>query len=124
MARSKHAGNRQQDTGRALPVDVAPRLLGREVRIGELYLAGGLTSYRSAVETERFAAPFGSFAFGILRHTDLPEVAASLAPRRVCMAGAVDGPGGKLEVSAVRKVYGGAHVVVRAEAKWDVEALS
>jgi len=92
--------------------------------IGELYLAGGLISYRSIVETERSSAPFGSFAFGMLQHADLPEVAASLAPRRLCLAGAVDAAGGTLEEAAVRAVYSGAHVVVRPEAKWDVEALT
>ena len=92
--------------------------------IGELYLAGGLISYRSVVETERSSAPFGSFVFGILQHTDLPEVAASLAPRRVCLAGAVDAAGGTLEAAAVRAVYGGEHIAIRPEAKWDAEALA
>jgi hypothetical protein len=92
--------------------------------IGELYLAGGLISHRSVVESERYNAPFGNFVFGILRHTDLPEVAASLAPRRVCLAGAVDGEGGTMTVAAVRAAYGGEHIVVRPEARWDVEALT
>ena len=91
--------------------------------IGELYLAGGLISYRSVVETERYSAPFGNFVFGMLQHADLPEVAAALAPRRVCLAGAVDAAGGALDVGAVRAVYGGEHIAVRAEAKWDAEAL-
>jgi cephalosporin-C deacetylase-like acetyl esterase len=91
--------------------------------IGELYLAGGLISFRSVVETERYSAPFGSFVFGMLQHADLPDVAASLAPRRVCLAGAVDAAGGTLEVAAVRAVYGGEHIVVRGEAIWDAEAL-
>ena len=91
--------------------------------IGELYLAGGLISFQSVVETERYSAPFGSFVFGILQHTDLPDVAAALAPRRVCLAGAVDAAGGTLDVAAVRAAYGGEHVLVRAEAKWDAEAL-
>ncbi len=91
--------------------------------IAELYLAGGLLSFRNVVETERYSAPFGSFVFGILQHTDLPEVAAALAPRRVCLAGTVDATGAALEVSAVRALYGGEHIVIRPEAKWDVEAV-
>jgi dienelactone hydrolase len=91
--------------------------------IGELYLAGGLLSFRNVVETERYSAPFGSFVFGILQHTDLPEAAAALAPRRVCLAGTVDATGVALEVSAVRALYGGEHIVIRPEAKWDVEAV-
>jgi cephalosporin-C deacetylase-like acetyl esterase len=92
-------------------------------KIGELYLASGLISYRSVVQTERYMGPFGSFVFGMLQHTDLPEVAASLAPRRMCLAGALDAEGGTLEVAAVRAVYGGEHVEVRPEAKWDAEAF-
>ena len=91
--------------------------------IREVYLAGGLISYRSVVETEGSSGPFGSFVFGILQHTDLPEVAAALAPRRVCLAGAVDGAGGAMAVAAVRAVYGGDHMVVRPEARWDAEAF-
>ena len=104
----------------------APALLAAAMdpAIGELYLAGGLISYRSIVETERYSAPFASFAFGMLRHTDLPDVAASLAPRRVCLAGAVDGAGDTMEVAAVRAVYGGEHIAVLPEAKWDAEALA
>lgn len=92
--------------------------------IGELYLAGGLISYRNVVETERYNAPFGSFAFGILQHTDLPDVAASLAPRRVYLAGAVDAAGSTMEAAAVRAVYGGEHISIGPEAKWDAEALA
>lgn len=92
--------------------------------IAELHLAAGLISYRSVVETERYSAPFGSFVFGVLRHTDLPDVAASLAPRRVCLAGAVDAAGNTMEVSAVRALHPGDHVVIRADARWDLEALS
>ena len=75
------------------------------------------------VETDKWNAPFGSFVFGILQHTDLPEVAASLAPRRVCLAGAVDGSGMAMEASAVRAAYRGEHVSVLPDAKWDSEAL-
>jgi cephalosporin-C deacetylase-like acetyl esterase len=92
--------------------------------IGELYLAGGLISYRSAVETERLSAPFGSFVFGILQHTDLPDVAASLAPRRVCLAGAMDAAGGAMDSAAVRSIYPGEHITIKPEGKWDAEALT
>ena len=87
---------------------------------------GGMPPERCAgiiYSAERYGAPFGSFVFGMLQHADLPDVAASLAPRRVCLAGAVDAAGGTLEVAAVRAVYGGEHIVVRGEAKWDAEAL-
>ena len=92
--------------------------------IEDLYMAGGLISYRSVVDTERYSAPFGSFAFGLLRHTDLPDVAASLAPRRVLLAGAVDGAGNTMDPAAVRAVYGGPHITVLPQAAWDAEALA
>ncbi|HTQ53989.1 MAG TPA: acetylxylan esterase [Bryobacteraceae bacterium] len=92
--------------------------------IAELYLAGALVSYRSVVETERYTAPFGNFVFGIREYTDLPEVAASLAPRRVALAGTVDAAGNTLPVSAVREIYRGQHIVVRPESRWDLEALA
>jgi len=60
----------------------------------------------------------------MLLHTDLPEVAASLAPRRICLAGAVDAAGAVLAVTAVRTIYPGPHIVVQPGAKWDVEALA
>ncbi len=92
--------------------------------ISELYLNQGLTSFRSVVETERYSAPFGSFVFGMLQHTDLPEVAAALAPRRLCLAGPVDGAGNTMPASAVRAIYRGEHVTIRPDGRWDVEALS
>ena len=92
--------------------------------IAELYLAGGLVSYRSIVETEDYIAPFANFVRGILLHTDLPEVAASLAPRRVCLAGTVSASGELLKAAAVRAVYGDhEHIVLRPEGRWDLEAL-
>ena len=92
--------------------------------ITELYLAGHLVSYRNVIETEQYSVPLSNFTFGMLLHTDLPEVAASLAPRRICLAGAVDAAGAVLAVAAVRTIYPGAHIVVQPGAKWDVEALA
>ena len=39
---------------------------------------------------------------GILLHTDLPQIAASLAPRRVCLAGAVEAAGDRVEADKIR----------------------
>lgn len=92
--------------------------------IAELYLAGHLVSYRNVIETEQYSAPLSNFTFGMLRHTDLPDVAAALAPRRISLAGAVDAMGGTLAAAAVRKIYPGSHIVVQPEAKWDMEAFA
>jgi cephalosporin-C deacetylase-like acetyl esterase len=92
--------------------------------ISEINLAGGLVSYRSVVETERYSAAFANFVFDMLSHTDLPEVAASLAPRRLVLAGTVDGAASTMPVAAVRTVYSGAHIALKDEANWDLESLS
>lgn len=92
--------------------------------IAELYLAGCLVSYRSIIETEACHTPFANFVPGILLHTDLPEVAAALAPRRVCLAGTVNAAGQTMEIAAVRAVYGSpAHITLRPEASWNLGAL-
>jgi dienelactone hydrolase len=94
-------------------------------QIAELYLAGGLVSYRSIVETEQYRAPFANFVPGILRHTDLPETAIALAPRRVCLAGFMNASSDVLDAAALRRIYGDhPHLVMRPEAKWDREALT
>ncbi|HZT33873.1 MAG TPA: acetylxylan esterase [Bryobacteraceae bacterium] len=92
--------------------------------IEELYLSGGLVSYRSIVESEEYGVPFASFLPQVLLHTDLPEVAAGLAPRRVWLAGTVNAVGDTLEPDAVRQIYGGSHITVLAKEQWDVESLS
>ena len=65
--------------------------------IDSLYLAGPLVSFRSVVDTEEFNVPFASFAPNFLRHTDLPEVAATVAPRRIVLAGTVNAAGDRMD---------------------------
>ena len=91
--------------------------------IADVYLNGSLISYRSIVETEAYETPFANFVPGILLHTDLPEIAASLAPRRMRLAGTVNAAGETLDVAAVRAVYKAPHIAIQAEARWDREAL-
>ena len=92
--------------------------------ISELYLAGGLVSFRSIVDAEAYSHSFANFVPGLLRHTDLPDVVASLAPRRVTLAGAVDAQGDAMESSAIRTIHSGGHVVVRDKGDWDLDTLS
>ena len=92
--------------------------------IQSLYLSAGLASYQSIVENERYTAAFVNFAPRILEHTDLPEVAASIAPRRVILAGAVSGSGAAMDTAAVRRLYEkGGNIEVRGEGAWDLAAL-
>ncbi|HET9320824.1 MAG TPA: alpha/beta hydrolase family protein, partial [Bryobacteraceae bacterium] len=92
--------------------------------ITELYLAGGLVSFRNIVDTENYDHSFANFVPGLLRHTDLPDVAAALAPRPVTLAGTVDAEGRAMESAAVHGIYSGSHVKIRDKADWDIGALS
>jgi len=99
-----------------------------EPAIDALYLAGGLSCFANIVQTENYRHPFANFVPGILAQTDLPEMAARLAPRRVTIAGPVDGGGEPLNIEAARKVYTsslvGGHLNVRENPDWNVEALA
>jgi dienelactone hydrolase len=92
-------------------------------RIDGLYLSGGLASFRDIVDTEIYNQPFGNFVPGLLNHTDLPEVAASIAPRRIVLAGAVNANGGTAKVDTLRGLYAGAHIATEPDATWTVDKL-
>jgi len=88
-----------------------------------LYLAGGLISYQNLLETEYYRQPLASFAWDLFRRTDLPLLAAQAAPRRVHLAGALDGSGNALDLSLVRHIYSGQNVQFSALPAWDEAAL-
>ncbi|MBL8229502.1 MAG: prolyl oligopeptidase family serine peptidase [Bryobacterales bacterium] len=122
----------RSDFGR-LPLHVAargmltvPALFAASIEpaIQSLYLAGGLISYRNLAETENYNHPMSNFVPRLLLHTDLPEVAAGMAPRRIVLAGTVNGAGERADSELVKNAYPGAHVVVRDRAEWTVEALT
>src|SRR5262249_2622623 len=58
-----------------------------EPRIRKLYLVTHLVSWRSVAESERGSTPLANFAPDLLRHTDLPQIARSIAPRSLVIAG-------------------------------------
>jgi hypothetical protein len=89
--------------------------------IAGLYLAEGLTSFQSVVDTEDYHVSFANFVPNLLRHTDLPEVAASIAPRTIVLAGAVNASGGAAELLEVQRLYPSARVL--QEARGDVQTL-
>jgi dienelactone hydrolase len=95
-----------------------------EPAVDALYLAEGLVSFQNLVETEDYDHPFGNFVPNLLLHTDLPELARAMAPRRVTLAGAADGAGRKLAPEAVRQEYGAAaNVTLLPDARWDPESI-
>ncbi|MBI1786343.1 MAG: acetylxylan esterase [Acidobacteria bacterium] len=85
-------------------------------RIDSLYLSGGLISFQSVVNTEDYQHPFANFLPELLLHSDLPEVTASVAPRKVTLAGMVDAAGRAADVAEVRRLYPQAEV--RSTAAW------
>jgi hypothetical protein len=95
-----------------------------EPLISGLYLSGGLVSFRNLADTEDYRHPFGNFVPRLLNHTDLPRLAAQLAPRRVIVAGAVDAAGRRMDLAAVKQIYAGAaNAEVRAEPGWSAEGI-
>lgn len=110
----------------ALQKMTAPALFAAalDANIQELYLSAGLASYGSVIEAEQYNVPFVNFVPHVLEHTDLPEVAASLAPRRVILAGALNASGAAIDADEVRRLYAQAgNVEVRGEALWDLAAF-
>ncbi len=95
-----------------------------ESTIDALYLCDGLISFRSIVETEVYKYPFGNFVPNLLAHTDLPELAVSLAPRRVTLAGAIDGASNRMTSEQVLAAVGPApNVRVLAEPAWNPASI-
>ena len=94
-----------------------------DARMDELYLSGPLVSYRSILDVEEYNAAFANFIWAILRFTDLAEIAASIGPRPVVLAGAVDAAGEPLEAAAVRAIYKADNIQVRPKRAWDEAAL-
>jgi hypothetical protein len=89
-----------------------------EPRITKLYLARHLVSWRSVAETENYQCPLANLAPDALRVTDLPEIARSIAPRPVIVAGAVDATGRLLPRAGVP------YPEYRENPAWDFDALS
>lgn len=50
----------------------------------------GLISYAALTRTDRHLIPASHFLRGILKHTDLPRIAALIAPRRLTLTAPVD----------------------------------
>ena len=95
-----------------------------EPLVKSLYLAGGLLSYRNVVDHPEPAHPFANYLFDILRHTDLPQVAATLAPRKVTLAGTVDAANKRLPQEAVRAAYSSTNIELEPEPNWGLSTFS
>lgn len=123
-ARPESAGRRVVIAAQGAPAVPAIFAAALSPAIDGLYLAGGLVSFRSIVDTENYNHPFSNFVPRLLNHTDLPTLVAGLAPRRVVLAEAVDGAGKPMDIAEVRKIYGNAaNTEVRPVRSWRAEDL-
>jgi hypothetical protein len=95
--------------------------------VESLYLSGGLVSFRNVVDSEVYTHPFANIVPKLLNHTDLPDIAASIAPRPMCLAGSTDAMGRLMTPVAVKVLYASTlrqgHVRVKANPEWSVPAL-
>ena len=92
--------------------------------LSALYLNAGLVSFHSVIANEDYSHPLANFVPGFLRHTDLPQVAAGIAPRKVILAGMVDAAGRSLDAAAVHAEWRSTpNAEVRAASAWTAEAL-
>jgi cephalosporin-C deacetylase-like acetyl esterase len=80
----------------ALALDDRPR---------SLLLERTVVSYAAIMESEDYSLPLGWFLPAILRHFDLPDLAAALGPRPCWILNAVDANGSVLAQSSLREHY-------------------
>jgi dienelactone hydrolase/pimeloyl-ACP methyl ester carboxylesterase len=91
--------------------------------VASLYLAGGLASFRSVLETEIYSQPLSNFAWDLFRRTDLPLLVAQSAPRRIHLAGAVDASERPVAGDALRQIYSTENVTISELPNWDEHSL-
>lgn len=92
-------------------------------RIEQVYLSAHLVSWRNITETEIYDYPFSNFVPNILAKTDLPYIAASIAPRRATLAGCSDAAGRRMTIEEVRRIYGTSNIKIRDQEEWCAQSL-
>ena len=92
-------------------------------RIAAIYLSQHLISWRSITEQPDYAVPFANFIPGILKQTDLPEIAAGLAPRSLVLGECVDSAGKPASEQHIREIYSGTHIRLAKSAAWNRNTL-
>jgi cephalosporin-C deacetylase-like acetyl esterase len=76
-----------------------------DARVRQTVAHRSLVDFRTLLENRYYAQPASLFVLGILRHFDLPQVAAAAGPRRVLLINAVDAQGRRLAAPTVRVRY-------------------
>jgi hypothetical protein len=87
--------------------------------IDALYLAAGLASFKTLLETELYQQPLSNFAWNLFRVTDLPLLAEQIQGRRIHLAGTVGGDDKSMPVSSVQAMYPSSNVSVSGSTAWD-----
>lgn len=96
-------------------------------RISNLICTGGLLSYRTLVMADRYLCGADVFVPDILRHFDLPEVAAAIAPRPLVFIEPKDGMKKTVDSKQANEIYGGTQAAYRiagAEKSFRIECRS
>lgn len=74
-------------------------------RVKAVFLEGTLADYRSVVKAENYDLKVDSFPFGLLKHFDLPELSASIAPRPIWLMNPAGANGEPLSLSETMQTY-------------------
>jgi dienelactone hydrolase len=91
--------------------------------VESVYLSGGLVSFRAIVDSERYKQPLANFLPNVLAHTDLPQLAASIAPRPVHLSRPTGAAGEPLQLDAVHRIYPHSNIELSSEGGWNIERL-
>jgi dienelactone hydrolase len=73
--------------------------------VAELTIEGGLASWENVVRTPLSVNQIGNVVPGVLKHYDLPQLAATLAPRPLTLRNMVDAAGRPMAVKDVEAIY-------------------
>ena len=76
-----------------------------DTRVRSLLLDGGMVSFAALVESQDYSLDFSWFVPEILRHMDLPDIVAGLAPRPCWIRNSVDAGGAALDITAVKQRF-------------------
>lgn len=74
-------------------------------RIQAVVCDNGLLSYHSLTSVDRYLHEASIFIRGVMRHFDLPQVAAAVAGRRLALLSPVDGMKAPVEFLSARRAY-------------------
>ncbi len=97
-------------------------------RIGTTVAENGLATYASLTRVDRYTHTAGIFIPDVLKHFDLPQIAAAVADRNLVLVSPVDPMQRPLDIAEARAAYAVAEQAYRAAAAADrfriVDSLS